>query len=189
MRLWIVVGAVALAALLTGTGLHLAGRIAPQPPADPGEVAISPGALLATPFIDLGGQTQTLAVHAGRVVVLNFWATWCAPCREEMPGFVRLQSRWADRGVQFVGLAYDDPAKVAAFGRELGVNYPLWVGGPEVMDVSRRLGNRLGVLPHTVILSASGEVLETRLGIYRESDLEDRLEKAVPKSSAIRLEK
>lgn len=189
MRLWVAAGGVILVALLTGTGLHLAGRVAPQPPPDPGEVAISPGALLATPFTDLDGQARTLALHAGRVVVLNFWATWCAPCREEMPGFVRLQSRWADRGVQFVGLAYDDPAKVAAFGRELGVNYPLWVGGPEVMDLSRRLGNRLGVLPHTVILGPNGEVLETRLGIYRELDLEDRLAKAAPAKSAKSAEK
>jgi thiol-disulfide isomerase/thioredoxin len=175
VRAWLAAGAVLLVTLLAGTGFYLAGRVAPKPPPEPGAVAISPGALLATGFADLEGRSQTLAAYAGRVVVLNFWATWCAPCREEMPGFVQLQSRWADRGIQFVGLAYDDPTKVAVFGRELGVNYPLWVGGPEVMDTSRRLGNRLGVLPHTVILGPGGEVLETRIGLYRETDLEARL--------------
>ena len=108
-------------------------------------------------------------------MVVNFWATWCTPCREEMPGFVKLQSRWQARGVQFVGLAQDDAAKVAAFGRELGINYPLWLGGAEVMTLSRRLGNRLGVLPHTVLLDPQGRVVESRIGIYQEEALEARL--------------
>ena len=111
----------------------------------------------------------------GRSLVVNFWATWCTPCREEMPGFVNLQSRWQGRGVQFVGLAQDDPAKVAAFGRELGINYPLWQGGAEVMDLSRRLGNRLGVLPHTVLLDSQGRVIESHIGIFEESALDSRL--------------
>lgn len=175
MRRWLAAGGLLLAAFLVGAGFHLAGRIPPPPPAEPGAVAISPAALLATPFEDPAGQSQTLGAFAGKVVVLNFWATWCAPCREEMPGFVRLQSHWKAKGVQFVGVAQDDPAKVAAFGRELGVNYPLWVGEGQVMDVSRRLGNRLGVLPHTVILGPSGEVLESRIGLYREADLDGRL--------------
>ena len=108
-------------------------------------------------------------------MVVNFWATWCTPCREEMPGFVKLQSRWQGRGVQFVGLAQDDAAKVAAFGRELGINYPLWLGGAEVMSLSRRLGNRLGVLPHTVLLDGQGRVIESRIGIFQESVLDSRL--------------
>lgn len=180
MKGWAAGVGVALAAVLAGAALHLAGRQSGPPSPEAGAVAISPGALLATPYTDLQGQPRTLAAFAGRVVVLNFWATWCAPCREEMPGFMRLQARWGDRGVQFVGIADDDPAKVAAFGAELGINYPLWVGRAEVMDLSRRLGNRLGVLPHTVILGPAGEVLETRLGIYHERDLEDRLANIVP---------
>lgn len=107
--------------------------------------------------------------------MVNFWATWCTPCREEMPGFVKLQSRWQDRGVQFVGIAQDDPAKVAAFGRELGVNYPLWLGEEGVMSLSRRLGNRLGVLPHTVLLDGQGRVLESKIGVFAEPVLESRL--------------
>jgi hypothetical protein len=77
--------------------------------------------------------------------------------------------------VQFVGLAQDDPAKVAAFGRELGINYPLWLGEGSAMDLSRRLGNRLGVLPHTVLLDPQGRVVESRIGIFAEPVLESRL--------------
>jgi hypothetical protein len=99
-----------------------------------------------------------------------------------MPAFARLQTRWAERGVQFVGLANEDPGKVHPFGRGLGITYPLWTGGQEVAELSRRLGNRLGVLPHTAIIGPSGEVLETKVGPYSEKDLEQRLSAFAPKS-------
>jgi hypothetical protein len=74
-----------------------------------------------------------------------------------------------------VGLANDDRGKVDRFGRELAVNYTLWTGGQEVMDLSKRQGNRLGVLPHTVLLDREGRVLESRIGVFAESTLESRL--------------
>jgi len=122
----------------------------------------------------LGGGKGALPL--GKVTLVDFWATWCAPCREEMPAFARLQSRWADRNVQFVGLANDDPRRVERFGKELGIPYPLWVGGDEVGELSKRLGNRLGVLPHTVLVDRDGQVLESRVGPYSESLLEERLQ-------------
>jgi peroxiredoxin len=93
-----------------------------------------------------------------------------------MPAFARLQSRWAGRNVQFVGLANDDPGKVERFGKDLGIPYPLWVGGDEVGELSKRLGNRLGALPHTVLLDQDGRVLESRVGPYSEALLEGRLQ-------------
>lgn len=164
--------AVGALAVLAGGTLWLAMR----PPAQPrSPVEIAPAALWAASFSDAAGKAQSLGQFQGKVVVLNFWATWCAPCREEMPAFMRLQARWGVRGVQFVGLANDDPDKVVRFGRELGINYPLWTGGQDVAELSRRLGNRLGVLPHTAILGSQGQLLEARVGPYSEAQMEERL--------------
>jgi thiol-disulfide isomerase/thioredoxin len=175
VRRWLPFAGIGLLAALAGTSLWLAGRNASPPPIQSGPVDASPAAILAAQFADAQGAPHTLAEFPGKVTVLNFWATWCTPCREEMPAFVRLQARWQAHGVQFVGLAQDDPQKVAAFGRELGINYPLWLGGADVMDLSRRLGNRLGVLPHTVLLDAQGRVVDSRIGIFPEALLESRL--------------
>lgn len=175
MKGWLPLAGIGLLAALAGTSLFLAGRHAAPPVIESGPVDATPAAIQAAAFADADGTPRTLAQFSGKVVVVNFWATWCAPCREEMPGFVKLQSRWQARGVQFVGLAQDDAVKVAAFGRELGINYPLWLGGAEVMALSRRLGNRLGVLPHTVLLDTQGRVVESRIGIYQEDALEARL--------------
>jgi len=163
--------AIGIAALLAGGILWWAAR----GPAPAEHVAISPGAAWAASFRDLSGRSRSLGEFRGKVVVVNFWATWCAPCREEMPAFARLHGLWKERGVQFVGLANDDAAKVERFGRELAIPYPLWVGGEAVSELSRRMGNRLGVLPHTVILGVDGEVLDARVGPYTEAQLGDKL--------------
>jgi len=180
---WLPLAGIALLAALAGTSLWLAGRGADVPQLQAGPVEVTPAALYAARFADTEGRPQTLAPFGGRIIIVNFWATWCMPCREEMPGFVKLQTRWAGRGVQFVGLANDEPAKVTEFGRELAVTYPLWVGGVEVMDLSRRLGNRLGVLPHTAIIDPAGRVIESRIGVYSESALESRLAEISSKSN------
>ena len=175
MKGWLPLAGVGLLAGLAGVSLWLAGRHASPPPIEAGPVEASPAAIQAAQFRDGEGAPRTLGQFAGKVLVVNFWATWCTPCREEMPGFVKLQSRWGARGVQFVGIAHDDSVKVASFGRVLGVNYPPWLGAAGVMDLSRRLGNRLGVLPHTVLLDGQGRVIESRIGVFAEPVLESRL--------------
>lgn len=167
---------IAVLAFMAGGALWLGTRSG-IPPLDPSEIA--PAALLSAPFTDASGAAATLGRFQGKVMVVNFWATWCAPCREEMPAFARLQTRWAGRGVQFVGLSAEEPEAVARFGREMGITYPLWVGGDQVGAVARRLGNRLGVLPFTVLIGPGGEVLERKVGAYNEADLAQRLAKIV----------
>ena len=140
---------------------------------DPG--AVNPAAvraLLAAPLPDLEGRKRAVESWQGRVVVVNFWATWCAPCREEIPEFVRMQERYGARGLQFVGIAIDVPDKVSAFAREFGINYPLLVGGLETVALMREAGNRVGVLPYTLVLDRQGNVVSRHPGGLNEAKLE-----------------
>ena len=122
---------------------------------------------------DVGGVGHSLGQWRGRVLVVNFWATWCAPCREEIPGFVRLQERHGARGLQFVGIAIDQPGKVAEFAREFGINYPLLIGGMESLDLLRQAGNRQAVLPYTLVIDRSGKLVSRQPGGLKESRLEE----------------
>ena len=128
-------------------------------------------ALLAVALPDLQGREQPLGQWKGKVLVVNFWATWCAPCREEMPAFVRIQSDLGPKGVQFVGIAVDQPDKVAQFVAELALNYPALIGGYGAMELSKSLGNRLMALPFTLVVDRSGKVANVRLGPFKEAEL------------------
>lgn len=117
---------------------------------------------------DLRGNAQPLEQWRGRVLVVNFWATWCPPCREEIPMFVQLQERYGSRGLQFVGIAIDQPDKVAEFAKEFRINYPLLMGGMETMELMRQAGNRAGVLPYTLVIDRKGNLVSREPGGLKE---------------------
>jgi thiol-disulfide isomerase/thioredoxin len=169
----IVFSGVALLAALAGTALWL-GERSTLPASSPPR-SIAPAALHAATFRDDKEAPRSLGEFAGRVLVINFWATWCAPCRTEMPAFSRVNARWSQRGVAFVGLSAEAPEAVRRFGAEVPVSYALWTGA-EAESLGKRLGNRLGVLPFTAILDPAGNLLEVRVGPYTEEELEQRLQ-------------
>ncbi len=142
------------------------------PPSDIAPASLSPGAFYAASFPDLQGNPHSLGQWQGKVIVLNFWATWCAPCREEMPIFVRLQDRLRERGVVFLGLALDEREKVVAFISKFPVNYPLLIGNDTATEFSRRLGNTSASLPFTVILDRQGKLVVRQLGPFSEPELD-----------------
>ena len=157
------VGALALAA-----GLWFA---AP----DRGE--LSSDRLFALELPDTAGVKQPLKQWRGKILVVNFWATWCEPCREEMPEFARAQSELGPRGVQFVGIAVDQADKVGRFAKEINLNYPALVGGYEAMELSRSVGNELVALPFTIVIDRNGRIADTHLGPMKPQQLRSILDK------------
>ena len=135
--------------------------------------------LLAITLPDAEGNLQALEQWRGKVIVVNFWATWCAPCREEMPLFVKAQAEHGGRGLQFVGIAVDDAAKARQFAKEIGLNYPSLIGGYGAMELSKTLGNTLMALPFTVVLDRAGNVLLNHLGPLKPPQLERILEQSL----------
>jgi thiol-disulfide isomerase/thioredoxin len=129
-------------------------------------------ALLAVELPDTAGKLQRLDQWRGRVLVVNFWATWCVPCREEMPQFIKAQAADGAKGLQFVGIAVDSADKVHRFADELGVNYPTLIGGMGAIELSRNLGNDLMALPFTIIVDRKGRVVHTQLGPLKDDKLQ-----------------
>jgi thiol-disulfide isomerase/thioredoxin len=127
--------------------------------------------LLAAPFTDLDGRTRRLLEWQGRALLCNFWATWCAPCREEVPMLVAAKQQGLPPGVEIVGIGIDSAANIREFSLTFKINYPLLVGHATTVDVLRGLGNPGGGLPYTVALDRSGAVAERRLGALKEAEL------------------
>ncbi len=143
------------------------------PAADPGPDPMA--AILASRLATPDGKMQSPGDFLGRVLVINYWATWCQPCREEIPVFVRLQSEYGDKGLQFVGIAIDQADPVRRFAMEFRINYPLLLGGMEAIELSRRTGNKAGVLPYTLVVNRSGGLVAGLVGGISEASLRARL--------------
>lgn len=144
-----------IALLLAGGGWRLL-RTAPAPQA--GE------ALFAAAFPDSLGQTYPLSPWRGKPLVVNFWATWCPPCREEMPELARLAEKYRATGLGVVGIASDDADEVRVFARQHSVSYPLLAGNFEAANLAASLGNSQSVLPYTVLIDPSGRIAQRYLG-------------------------
>ena len=114
---------------------------------------------------DVDGKTRRLSEWDGKVILVNFWATWCPPCLREIPGFVQLQAEYGSRGLEIVGVAVDDHDTVRQFVREHGINYPVLVGD-EDGSVSRQYGNDMGALPYSILIDRHGRIVETRRGVF-----------------------
>lgn len=131
--------------------------------------------LFAANFPDENGQPQALEQYAGKIVVLNFWASWCEPCREEMPELSQLHTEYKDRNLVVLGMAIEDVAAVKDFLKETKVSYPLFAADMQGMEIASNLGNNKGVLPFTVIIKADGTIAKTYFGRVTKPLLEQTL--------------
>ena len=121
------------------------------------------------------GVAEDIAQWHGKVQIINFWATWCPPCKREIPALIALQEQYLNQGVQVVGIALDDVELVKAYVDESGINYPILVGEGDVIDVAEQLGNTMGILPYTVIVDRSGNISYVRYGEVSKKTIESEI--------------
>ena len=133
------------------------------------------GAAIEFSLPDLEGKRRSLSEWRGQVVVLNFWATWCPPCREEIPLFIDLQKRHGGNGLQFLGVAVDRLEDVAGYYVQAGMNYPTLIGDDNAIAIMKNYGNRMGSLPYSVIIDRDGQVVARKVGAFRGHELESLL--------------
>lgn len=159
----------ALGGFLAGNGL----RTTPETQRDGRQLIGAPAPALGLP--DLDGRPRTLEEWRGRFVLVNFWASWCPPCVEEMPLLDRTAQQFAGKGLVVVGIAADTPAATRDFLARHPVGYPILIDDPEAparsADVSQVYGNTRSVLPYSVLIGRDGRILAQRFGNFSENGL------------------
>lgn len=158
----IILGAAGIAATAAG---FLVGPLLTGPDTD--------NRLWEASFKDLQAKDRRLVEWRGKVLVCNFWATWCAPCVEEIPLLMASREKHQHSGLEIVGIAIDQVAKVQQFAAKLSVTYPILISGGEGLDLLKDAGNPSGGLPFTLISDRTGRWVGKKLGAYRGLELED----------------
>ncbi len=162
-RAWLV-AAVALTALFAGLLVAIQ-RYSPNAPGASAE------AFFAQTFKDLDGEPRAMAQWQGQLVVVNFWATWCPPCIEEMPDLQRVHDEYRSRGVVVVGLGIDSPSALKRFRDEHALALPLFAAGAAGSELGKTLGNGSGALPYTLLIDRKGRIVRARLGQIAPAEL------------------
>lgn len=132
-----------------------------------GYLWLAPAAKVPAPavsLVDLDGREHQLADYRGQVLVVNFWATWCAPCLREIPMLVEAQNELGGQGLQIIGPALDDPTAVRRFAEAHAMNYPIFAGADQVGPALVRLGDQRGALPYTLVIDREGHFAAQHYG-------------------------
>lgn len=161
-RQWLLLAAagVVAAGLGYGLGQHARSKLP----------AVAPGFTFRLP--DLNGHIRTLSSFRGKVVLVNFWATWCPPCRKEIPLLIKAERRFAPKGAEIVGIAVDDPKAVRAFSARFHINYPVLLGQSVSIELMKRAGDGEGLLPYSVVFSREGRPIAARTGAFTRRSLQ-----------------
>lgn len=167
-------GIAALVALISiGAGFGLSQYLSSAAD-DVSAPAGGPGPAFRLP--DTEGQFREASDWPNRVLVINFWATWCGPCRKEMPDLMEVRERYAD-DVEVIGIAIDRPDAVIQFTQDLGIRYPILIGDGGTMAIMRAFGNPAGALPFTLLTDRQYQVAEAILGPVDIALLEEKVDR------------
>lgn len=170
VRWTLIVAACLTAGLYFGRNLSLSiddsGRLIPQPD-------LTNAATVLPDFVlsDLNGVPRPISDWSGQPILINFWATWCAPCRREMPLLQKLHEEFGNDGLQVIGIAIDRAPDVSAFTLETGITYPILVGQEDAIEVTDGFGLDFLGLPFTVLVDQDGQILKIQLGELHADDL------------------
>jgi thiol-disulfide isomerase/thioredoxin len=136
-------------------------------------------AFFANPWQTPDGKSINSAQWQGKVLVVNFWASWCPPCIEEMPTLDLLSQEFLQQNVLFVGIGIDSPSNIREFLINTPVSYPIVIGGLEGSNLSKQLGNTQGALPYTIIINSKGKAVFSKLGKISEDELRKAIKEAI----------
>ncbi|NNE37389.1 MAG: TlpA family protein disulfide reductase [Gammaproteobacteria bacterium] len=121
---------------------------------------------------DIQGRLRSIAEWNGKVVLVNFWATWCLPCLTEIPELLDLQEQYGEQGLQVIGIALQKPEELIGFVAEQNMTYPVMAGEAEVIVIAESFGNHIGALPYTAIIDRTGIVAFTKAGPISKIEVE-----------------
>jgi thiol-disulfide isomerase/thioredoxin len=140
--------------------------------------------VLDASFNALNGSEVSLKTWQNKIIVLNFWATWCPPCREEMPELSKMQEQYKNQNVVIVGLSTEDLGATKSFIAANPVSYPVLAGDMQAMTLAESLGNNQSILPYTVVIDEKGQVVKTFFGRINQELLEKTISPLLKKSTA-----
>ncbi len=182
---FVIVVVALLVTVMLAFGFHRARRLSNQSPLS--SLNTKGGAAPDFTLQSLEGKTVHLSDFRGKAVLLNFWATWCQPCKIEMPWFVELQKQYGPEGLQVVGVAMDDasPADIGKFAKELGVNYPVLIGKEAVGDAY----GGVQFLPATFYIGRDGKVVDKVFGLKGRGEIEDDIKKSLASGPGVQAQR